>query len=116
MRYFQSLIYVVDSSLDTLTQLFLRGPFLHEGDSLQDRPEQHAQREDVCLGRVGQPSPHLRSHVEVRAAGGGEVLPGQMASHHTFTHLAQTEVRHLEDGRRDTLKKKYRTFSVLMSF
>lgn len=82
----------------TLTQLFLRGPFFHKGDSLEDSPEHHTEGEDVCLGCVGQSAPHLWSHVEVRATGGGEVLPGQITVHQTFTHLAQTKVCHLEVG------------------
>lgn len=71
-----------------LTQLFLRGPFFQKGDSFQDRPEHHTQGKDVRLGRVGQSSPHLWSHVEVRATGRREVLPGQVPIHQTFTHLA----------------------------
>ena len=88
----------------TLTQLFLRGPFFHKGDSLQDSPEHHTQGEDVSLGCVGQSTPHLRSHVEVRATGGGEVLPRQVSIQQTFTHLAQTKVCHLENGQEQSLK------------
>lgn len=83
-------------SIDLLTQLFLRGPFFQEGDSLQDGPEHHAKGEDVRLGRVGHSTPHLRSHVEVRATGGGEVLPRWLTVHQTFAHLAQTKVCHLQ--------------------
>lgn len=87
---------MVTSSLsETLTQLFLSRPFFQKGDSLQDRPKHHTQREYVCLGRVGQPAPHLWSHVEVRTTGGGEVLSGQAAIHGALTHFAQTKICHL---------------------
>lgn len=66
-------------------------PLFQEGDSLQHGPEHHAEREDVRLGGVAQAAPHLRSHVEVRAAGGGEVLPTR-----AFTHLTQTKICHLK--------------------
>lgn len=80
----------------TLTQLFLPGSFFYKCDPLQDSPKEHAQGEDVCLSCVGESTPHLRSHVEVRAAGGGEALPGQVPFGHTFAHFAQTEVCHLQ--------------------
>lgn len=80
------------------TQLLLRGALLQEGDPLQDGPEHHPQGEDVSLGRVGESAPHLWSHVEIRAAGGGEVLPGQLSVHHPPTHLAQAKVCHLQVG------------------
>lgn len=82
-----------------LTQLFLCGSFFYKGDSLQDSPKQHTQGEDVCLSCVGQSAPHFRSHVEVRAARGGEVLPGQVPFRHTFAHFAQTKVCHLQHKR-----------------
>lgn len=85
----------------TLTQLFLCCPFFHKGDSLKDSPEHHTQGEDVCLGRVGQSTPHLRSHIKVRSTNGREVLPGYITVHRTFTHLAQTKVCNLQDGQRD---------------
>lgn len=96
----------------TLTQLFLRGSFFHKGDSLQDSPEHHTQREDVSLGCVGQSTPHLWSHVEVRATGGGEVLPRQVSIQQTFTHLAQTKVCYLEIGQGRSLKRKYSLLCV----
>lgn len=89
------------------TQLFLRGPFFHKSDSLQDSPEHHTQREYVCLGRVAQSTPHLGRHVEVRTTGGGEVLSGHITVDHTFTHLAQAKVCHLQDGQGALLKVQY---------
>lgn len=100
----------------TLTQLLLSGPFFHKGDSLQDSPEHHTQGEDVRLGCVGQSAPHFWSHVEVRATGGREVLPGQITVHQTFTHLAQTKVCHLEFGEGDSLKEKHRMLIVGLHF
>ncbi|TNN24569.1 hypothetical protein EYF80_065305 [Liparis tanakae] len=71
-----------------------------EGESLQDGPEHDAQGEDVGPRRVAPPTPHLRRHVEVGAAGGGVVLPAQLAVHRALAHPAQAEVRHLEAGGR----------------
>lgn len=85
--------------------MLLRGPLFDEGDPLQDGPEHDPQGEDVCLGCVAQARPNLRCHVEVGAAGGGEVLPGQVAVHHAFAHLAQTKVCYLQDGQKVAITK-----------
>lgn len=103
LTFFFAIFSAPQSLHCVLTKLFLCGPFFQKCDSLQDRPKHHTQGEDVCLGCVGQSTPHLWSHVEVRATGGGEVLSGQITIHQTFTHLAQTKICHLEGGQGNSL-------------
>jgi len=93
-----------------------------EGDPLDHRPDDDAQREDVGLGRVVA-LPHLGRHVEVGAAGRRQpelvdvddvVLVAAAAARRRAllavlgvearAHFAEAEVGHFEDGRAGLLR------------